>query len=74
MLKTQKEDWVKLGEDLADLGTRLNIKTSLKVKDFMRDELNMLNLSASIESAMKIMVKDSIDAVPIVDEAIIWWD
>jgi CBS domain-containing protein len=74
LLKTQKEDWVKLGEDLADLGTRLNIKTSLKVKDFMRDELNMLNLSASIESAMKIMVKDSIDAVPIVDEAIIWWD
>ncbi|HPF20091.1 MAG TPA: sigma 54-interacting transcriptional regulator [Syntrophomonas sp.] len=69
MLQTQKEDWVKLGEDLAHLGTRLNIKTSLKVKDFMRDELNMLSMSASIESAMRIMVKDSIDAVPIVDEA-----
>ena len=69
LLQTQKEDWVKLGEDLAHLGTRLNIKTSLKVKDFMRDELNMLSMSASIESAMRIMVKDSIDAVPIVDEA-----
>ena len=67
MLQTQKEDWVKVGEDLAELGRRLNIKTSLKVKDFMRDELDILSMSDSIVSAMKIMVKDNIDAVPIVD-------
>ena len=69
MLQTQKADWFKVGEELANLGRSLNIKTSLKVKDFMREELDMLSLHDSIKSAMDIMINNNIDAVPIVDDS-----
>jgi CBS domain-containing protein len=67
--QAQNEDWIKVGEDLANLGRSLKIKTSLKVKDFMREDLDRLSLSDSIRSAMDIMVNNNIDAVPIVDES-----
>lgn len=69
VLQTQKADWVKVGNDLAHLGRDLKIKTSLKVKDFMRDDLDLLTLNDSIKSAMDIMINNSIDAVPIVDNS-----
>lgn len=49
MIQTEKADWVKVGEDLARLGRDLKIKTSLKVKDFMREQLEILTLNDSMK-------------------------
>lgn len=67
-MQMPKDNWSKIGEDLLNLGRDLKIKTSLQVKDFMRDRLLLLTMNDSIKSAMEIMVNNSIDAVPIVDE------
>ncbi|HWQ75919.1 MAG TPA: sigma 54-interacting transcriptional regulator [Syntrophomonas sp.] len=69
MRQTQKEDWIKVGYELANLGKSLNITTPLKVRDFMREGLKMLKREDSIKAAMDIMVNNNIDAVPIVDES-----
>jgi len=69
MLQAEKENWIRVGEDLSRLGRDLKIKASLKVKDFMRDQPALLTLDDSIKSAMDIMVNNNIDAVPIIDES-----
>ena len=58
-----------MGEYLSHLGRDLKIKSSLTVKDFMRYHPELLTAEDSIRSAVEIMVNNSIDAVPIVDEA-----
>ena len=58
-----------MAEYLSNLGRDLKIKSSLKVKDFMRYHPEFLTAKDSIRSAVEIMVNNSIDAVPIVDEA-----
>src|SRR5665647_3287373 len=69
MLQAEKENWIRVGEDLSRLGRDLKIKASLKVKDFMRDQPALLTLDDSIKSAIDIMVNNNIDAVPIIDES-----
>ena len=68
-MNTEKEKWIKVGEDLARLGRDLKIRSSLKVKDFLRYQPGLLTVGDSIKSAVEIMVSNNIDAVPIVDEA-----
>ncbi|HPF44434.1 MAG TPA: sigma 54-interacting transcriptional regulator [Syntrophomonadaceae bacterium] len=68
-MNTEKEKWIKVGEDLARLGRDLKIRSSLQVKDFMRYQPELLTVGDSIKSAVEIMVSNNIDAVPIVDEA-----
>ncbi|HOB12034.1 MAG TPA: sigma 54-interacting transcriptional regulator [Syntrophomonadaceae bacterium] len=63
------DKWLTVAEYLSHLGRDLKIKSSLKVKDFMRCYPELLTAKDSIKSAVEIMVSDSIDAVPIVDEA-----
>jgi len=65
----EKEKWLTVAEYLSNLGRDLKIKSSLKVKDFMRYHPEFLTAKDSIRSAVEIMVNNSIDAVPIVDEA-----
>ena len=69
MLQAEKENWIRIGEDLSRLGRDLKIKASLKVKDFMRYQPALLTLDDSIKSAIDIMVNNNIDAVPIIDES-----
>jgi PAS domain S-box-containing protein len=68
-LNLEKEKWLTVAEYLSNLGRDLKIKSSLKVKDFMRYHPEFLTAKDSIRSAVEIMVNNSIDAVPIVDEA-----
>ncbi len=68
-MNTEKEKWIKVGEDLARLGRDLKIRSSLHVKDFMRYQPELMTVGDSIKSAVEIMVSNNIDAVPIVDEA-----
>ncbi len=68
-MDTEKEKWIKVGEGLANLGRDLKIRSSLKVKDFMRYQPELLTAKDSIKSAVEIMVNNNIDAVPIVDES-----
>lgn len=68
-MNLEKEKWLTVAEYLSNLGRDLKIKSSLKVKDFMRYHPEFLTAKDSIRSAVEIMVNNSIDAVPIVDEA-----
>lgn len=68
MTQAQKDNWGRVGRDLQRLGRDLKIKTSLQVKDFMREELGLLTVDDSIQAAMDIMVSKNIDAVPIIDK------
>ena len=68
-MNLEKEKWLTVAEYLSNLGRDLKIKSSLNVKDFMRYHPEFLTAKDSIRSAVEIMVNNSIDAVPIVDEA-----
>ena len=68
-MNLEREKWLAVAEYLSHLGRDLKIKSSLKVKDFMRQDPELLTAEDSIKSAVEIMVSNNIDAVPIVDEA-----
>lgn len=64
-----KDKWVMIGQGLLQDGANIIIKSSLKIKDFMRHNPSILNTHAPLRSAAEIIVNSKIDGVPIVDDS-----
>ena len=63
-----EDPWISIVNDLIRDGTTIIVKSSLKVRDFMRPDPWTLTVNDTLQDSLDIIINRRIDGVPILDD------
>ncbi len=66
---THQDPWISIVNDLIRDGTTIIVKSSLKVRDFMRPDPWTLTVSDTLQDSLDIILNRRIDGVPVLDNS-----
>jgi len=64
----REDPWISIVNDLIRDGTTIIVKSSLKVRDFMRPDPWTLTVNDTLQDSLDIIINRRIDGVPILDD------